>query len=189
MISALNINKPIIAGLSYGSMVAQHYAVLFPNALDKLILMATLAHKTPYFDAIGYSWFRALEAGGYPLMFDIMLPVILSDNYFMKPLIPIDIMKDARLQSGLDTNALIKLMKATEAREDYRTKLRSIHVPTLVLQGEKDLLLPPLFAEEVHKNIRNSELNIIQGVGHTLNLEAVPQISKLMLDFLALNAE
>jgi len=184
LVDALNIKKPIIAGLSYGSMIAQHYAVLFPNALEKLILMATLAHKTPYFDAIGHSWWRALETGGYPLMFDVMLPTILSENYFKNPLIPIEAMKDARLQSGLDPNALIKLMKATESREDFRPKLKNIKVPTLIIQGEKDLLLPPHFAEEIHNNLPNSTLAIIPHVGHTLNLEAVPQISKLMLDFI-----
>ncbi len=183
LITALSIKQPIIAGLSYGSMIAQHYAVLFPNELDKLILMATLAHKTPYFDAIGHAWWRALEAGGYPLMFDVMLPNVLSENYFKNPLIPINIMKDSRLQSGLEATSLIKLMKATQEREDFRTKLKHIKVPTLVMQGEKDTLLPPSFAEEVHKNITQSKLVIIKDVGHTLNLEAVSEISQQILAF------
>jgi pimeloyl-ACP methyl ester carboxylesterase len=185
LVSALGINRPIIAGLSYGSMVAQHYAVLFPNELDKLILMATLAHKTPYFDAIGHAWWRALEAGGYPLMFDVMLPNVLSENYFKNPLIPINAMKDARLQSGMDATSLIKLMKATQEREDYRPMLKHIKVATLVLQGEKDSLLPPVFAEEVHKNLTNSKLIIIKEVGHTLNLEAVQEISQHILQFVS----
>lgn len=184
LLDHLKIKKPIIAGLSYGSMIAQHYAVLFPDSLEKLILMATLAHKTPYFDAIGHAWWRALETGGYPLMFDVMLPTVLSENYFKNPLIPISAMKDARLQSGLDPASLIKLMKATEAREDFRPQLKHIKVPTLIIQGEKDLLLPPHFAEEIHKNIPQSQLEIIPFVGHTLNLEAVPQISKLILNFI-----
>ena len=183
LISALSIRQPIIAGLSYGSMVAQHYAVLFPNDLEKLILMATLAHKTPYFDAIGHAWWRALEAGGYPLMFDVMLPNVLSENYFKNPLIPISAMKDARLQSGLDASSLIKLMKATQEREDYRPRLKNIKAPSLVMQGDKDTLLPPSFAEEVHKNIPQSNLIIIKDVGHTLNLEAVPEICKHILEF------
>ncbi len=183
LITALSIKQPIIAGLSYGSMIAQHYAVLFPNELDKLILMATLAHKTPYFDAIGHAWWRALEAGGYPLMFDVMLPNVLSENYFKNPLIPINLMKDSRLQSGLDATSLIKLMKATQEREDYRAKLKHIKVPALIMQGEKDTLLPPSFAEEVHKNIQQSKLVIIKDVGHTLNLEAVPEISQQILAF------
>ncbi len=183
LISALQIKQPIIAGLSYGSMIAQHFAVLYPNELSKLVLMATLAHKTPYFDAIGHAWWRALEAGGYPLMFDVMLPNVLSENYFKNPLIPISVMKDARLQSGMDSVSLIKLMKATQEREDYRPMLKNIQVPALVMQGEKDTLLPPEFAEEVHKNIINSKLVIIKDAGHTLNLEAVPEISKQILQF------
>jgi pimeloyl-ACP methyl ester carboxylesterase len=113
-----------------------------------------------------------------------MLPNVLSENYFKNPLIPINIMKDTRLQSGLDATSLIKLMKATQEREDYRTKLKNIKVPTLVMQGEKDTLLPPSFAEEVHKNIPQSKLIIIKDVGHTLNLEAVPEISNQILKFI-----
>jgi 3-oxoadipate enol-lactonase len=175
LIDELKIEKPVVIGLSYGSMIAQHYAVLYPEALQKLVLMSSLSHKTPYFDAIGHAWWRALEVGGYSLMLDVMLPTVLSEGYFRNPLIPLEIMKDARLQSGIDPTALVKLMKATETREDFRPKLSGIKVPTLIIHGEKDLLLPVSFAEEIHKNLPGSQLHIIPLAGHTLNLEGVPQ--------------
>ncbi len=173
-----------IAGLSYGSLVAQHFALLFPDSLDKLILMGTFAHKTPYFDAISYSWQKALETGGYSLMFDVMLPSILSENYFRNPLIPIDLMRDARKEINLDSEALFKLMRATQERPDYREQLKQVKTPTLIIQGEKDLLLPVHLAEAVHKSIAGSRFEVIPHVGHTLNLEAVPQIAGFIRDFI-----
>lgn len=185
VLDELNLDKVIIAGLSYGSMVAQHFAVLYPDRLEKLILLSTFAHKTPYFEAIELAWWRALELGGYPLMLDIMLPAVLSEEYFKNPLIPIDLMKQARQEVNGEKEAMFKLMQATKAREDYRKELNTIGTQTLIIQGEKDLLLPVHMAVEVHNNIKNSVLIIIPGAGHTLNLEAVPQMCREMKEFIS----
>ncbi len=184
LLDELKIQKVILAGLSYGSLVAQHFAVLFPQRLEKLILLSTFAHKTPYYNAIEYAWWRALELGGYPLMLDIMLPSVLSEEYFKNPLIPIEMMKQARQEVNGEKEALFKLMQATKDRADFRGELRKITTPTVVIQGEKDLLFPLNTAAEVSQNIPNSEFKIILGAGHTLNLEAIPQMSKEIKDFI-----
>lgn len=184
VLDELKIDKVILAGLSYGSLVAQHFAVLYPQRVQKLILLSTFAHKTPYYDAIELAWGRALEVGGYALMLDIMLPSVLSEEYFKNPLIPIELMKQARQEVNGEKEALLKLMKATKDREDYRNELNRITAPTLVIQGEKDLLFPPHMATEVAKNIKGSVLKIIPAAGHTLNLEAVPVMCKLMKEFI-----
>jgi 3-oxoadipate enol-lactonase len=178
------IDKIIVCGLSYGSLVAQNFAVLYPNKLSKLILLSTFAHKTPYYEAIELSWWRALEFGGYNLMLDIMLPSVLSENYFSKPIIPIELMKEARKDLNSNKEAIFNLMRATKERKDYRKELQKIATPTLIIQGEKDLLLPVHLANEVHKNILNSKFEIIANAGHTLNLEHVPEVCKIILSFL-----
>jgi 3-oxoadipate enol-lactonase len=183
----LKIDKAIVAGLSYGSLVAQHLAINHGNRISKLLLISTFAHKTPYYDAIELSWWRALEFGGYNLMLDIMLPSVLSENYFLNPLIPIDLMKQTRQEANEDKQALFKLMRATKERVDYRPELKKITVPTMIIQGEKDLLLPVHMANEVAKAIPNSQFKVIPLVGHTLNLEAVPQMVKAMKDFISIN--
>jgi len=180
----LKLDKPLIIGLSYGSLVAQNFAVNYPQRLSKLILLSTFAHKTPYYDAVELSWWRALEFGGYSLMLDIMLPTILSEGYFKNPLIPLDLMKQTRQDANEDKQALFKLMRATKERPDYRPELKKISSPTLVVQGEKDLLLPVHMAQEVAKAIPQSTLKIIPNVGHTLNLEAIPQMCALIKDFI-----
>ena len=184
LLDHLQLKKPVIAGLSYGSMVAQHFAVHFPGRLSKLLLMATFANKTPYYEAIELSWWRALELGGYNLMLDIMLPTVLSERYFAQPLMPIELMKQARQESQADAQSLFKLMRATKERPDYRPELKKIKAPALVIQGEKDMLLPVHLANEVAKAIPGAKLEIIPNAGHTLNLEAVPQMCALISDFL-----
>lgn len=178
------INKATIIGLSYGSMVAQNFAVNHPTFVNKLILISTFAHKTPYYEAIELSWWRALEFGGYNLMLDIMLPSVLSEDYFSHPIIPIQLMKDARLDAQQNKQAIFNLMQATKERKDYRPNLEKINVPTLIIQGEKDLLLPVHLANEVHKHIKNSEFKIVANAGHTLNLEHVPEVCGYVKEFL-----
>jgi 3-oxoadipate enol-lactonase len=178
------INKVHLIGISYGSLVAQHFAVLYPGYIKKLVLISTFAHKTPYYDAIELSWWRALEMGGYNLMLDIMLPSVLSENYFSNPLIPISAMKAARQDLNQNSEALFHLMRATKERPDYRKDLKKITAPTLIIQGDKDLLLPVHLAEEVRENIKNSKLEVIHNAGHTLNLEHVPEVCRLISEFI-----
>lgn len=178
------ISTACIIGLSYGSLVAQHFAVLFPGLTNKLILISTFANKTPYYEAIELSWWRALEMGGYNLMLDIMLPSILSESYFSHPLIPISVLKEARKDLNQNSEAIFKLMEATKQRKDYRNELEQILCSTLVIQGEKDLLLPVNLAEQVQAHIKNSRIKIIKGAGHTLNLEHFQEVSLEMLAFL-----
>jgi 3-oxoadipate enol-lactonase len=176
--------NPILCGLSYGSAVAQHALVNYPGFFSGGILLSTFAHNTGLFNAIGESWKIALKAGGYPLMLDVMLPVVLGKTYFDFPIIPVATLKEMRVTRDLETESLLKLMEATETRGDYRKKLAAISVPVLVAQGEEDILIPPSVAEEVAQNIPGATFEIIPKVGHTLNLEAIPQTIQLIRNFI-----
>ena len=179
-----NIEKASIIGISYGSLVAQHFAVLYPQYLKKLVLLSTFAHKTPYYEAIELSWWRALEMGGYNLMLDIMLPSVLSEGYFSNPLVSISNLKKGRQDLNLNPEAIFNLMQATRERKDFRKDLHKISAPTLIIQGEKDMLFPVHLANEVHLNIKGSKLIVVKNAGHTLNLEHVEEVSGDINSFL-----
>lgn len=184
LINSLGIDKITVIGISYGSMVAQNFSVNYPDKVEKLILLSTFAHKTPFFEAIGLSWERALEVGGYPLMLDVMLPSVLSEKYFEKPLIPIELLKAARKNINTETSSLQKLMMATAKREDYREKLKAIKAPALIVHGELDALLPVHLGSAVHNSIAGSKFVVIPNVGHTLNLEAISQTAQAVKEFI-----
>lgn len=183
ILSAENILKINLVGLSYGSLVAQHFAVTYPEKLNKLVLLSTFAHKTAIYNAIELSWWHSLEKGGYGLMFDTMMPFVLSEDYFSKPIIPIELLKKSREDLNQNSNAIFNLMRATKERPDFRPELKKIKSPTLIIQGEKDLLLPVYLAQEVQKNISNSNLIVVKHAGHTLNLEHVPEVCTHILGF------
>ena len=185
ILESLDCHDAVLVGLSYGSLVAQHFAYNYPDRLSKMVLLSTFAHKTPYYESIELAWSRSLEMGGYSLMFDVMMPFVLSDNYFSHPLIPIEVMKNMR-QELVDVGALKKLMQATAQRKDFRNELRSISTETLVIQGEKDVLFPVYLAEEVVNSLQNGHLIVLNGLGHTLNLEGVDIVCKEIRSFIGL---
>ena len=180
----LEITSSVICGISYGSLVAQHFAVSYPPKTEKLVLLSTFAHKTPYYEAIELSWWRALEQGGYNLMLDIMLPTVLSDEYFDNPVIPVAALKKAKEGINENTEAILALMRATRERKDFRPQLRRIKCPVLIVQGEKDILFPPKMAEEAQRSIAGSRLVIISHAGHTLNLERAGRVCDEIIAFL-----
>ncbi|HTL81536.1 MAG TPA: alpha/beta hydrolase [Bacteroidia bacterium] len=180
--------KIILCGISYGSAVAQHLLVNYPGKFHSALLLSTFAHDTENFIALGEKWRDALVEGGYPKMLDVMLPDVLGKSYFEKPLIPIETLKESRVARELRTDSLLKLMKATEVRGDYREKLKRVNVngkvKVIVAQGKEDVLIPPSVAKHVAENIPGAEFVVLEKVGHTLNLEAIPQVIKLLRDLL-----
>jgi 3-oxoadipate enol-lactonase len=180
----LKIKQASIVGISYGSLVAQNIATTYPYAVRRLILLSTFAHKSEYFKAVELSWKRAVEMGGYNLLLDVMLPYVLSENFFQNPIIPLDLLKNSRQGANENNEALMKLMRATEERVDYRAELKKITVPTLIVHGRFDKLVTLDLAESVQQNISHSKLVVIEHAGHTLNLEAAQETSKIIQDFL-----
>ena len=183
ILDTLGIEKATLIGLSYGSLVAQHFSVLYPDRIDKMVLLSTFANKTPYYEAIELSWKNALEIGGYSLMLDVMLPYVLSDVYFSKPLIPIEFFKSAK-KDVVDATSLTKLMQATAERKDFRESLQKVKCKTLVIHGRLDGLFPVYLGQEVANQIKNSKFTIIENAGHTLNIEKVNKVSTTILVFL-----
>ncbi len=184
LISSEVKGKVILCGISYGSAVAQHLLVNYPDAFAGAILLSTFAHNTERFNCIGESWKNALMKGGYSLMQEVMLPIVLGRDYFEHPIIPFDVMKDSRLSTTLPSANLLNLMRANPERGDYREKLRGIKTPVMVVHGQDDLLISIETAKEVADHISNSKFVVIEKAGHTLNLEAVPQLIDIIRPFI-----
>lgn len=70
-------------------------------------------------------------------------------------------------------------------RPDSTDLLAGIDVPTLVITGDADTLIPPAATEEMARAIPNAELHIIEGAGHMSNLEAPDQFTLLLRDFVS----
>ncbi len=180
---SLALDKIVPIGISYGSAIAQRLMVHYPIAVQKAILISTFAYKTSLFDTIGHSWKRSLELGGYELMLDVMLPNVFGMPYFENPIIPIEQIRSMRTGINDNTTAILKLMQATEKSENYLEELKKVTCPTLIIQGDLDTLTTPQMAKDIQNAIPNSRLEILKGKGHSLNIEAIPELVRLITEF------
>ncbi len=71
--------------------------------------------------------------------------------------------------------------------EDLVSFLSSIKIPTLIIWGAKDNLLPLQQAQILHKGISASQLAIIPGAKHSPQLQTPEQLLEIMVKFLQKN--
>ena len=71
-------------------------------------------------------------------------------------------------------------------RTDFRDDLTKIKIPTLVLHGDADAIVPfEVSGARTHKAIAGSRLSLIKGAPHGFNASHAAEFNKSLLDFLA----
>jgi len=76
------------------------------------------------------------------------------------------------------THQLAAVMKSG----DRRHLLRKINVPTQVIHGKADVLIPVDGGIDTAKNIKDAKLELIEGMGHDLPKELIPKFIKLIAE-------
>src|SRR5206468_58891 len=71
------------------------------------------------------------------------------------------------------------------AEADLRDFLPEIDLPTLLVYGDRDVRAPLEVAQALHAAIRGSELVVIPGAGHILNVEAASRFNAELRGFLS----
>ncbi|MGI4847078.1 MAG: alpha/beta fold hydrolase [Janthinobacterium lividum] len=74
---------------------------------------------------------------------------------------------------------------AAFARTDFRPDLAKITVPTLVIHGDADGIVPfEVSGKRTHESIAGAELNLIKGGPHGLNLSHAKEFNQSLIEFL-----
>ncbi len=69
---------------------------------------------------------------------------------------------------------------------DFRTDLTKIKLPTLVIHGDSDAIVPfEVSGARTHKAIAGSHLHLVKGAPHGFNLSHAAEFNKALLEFLA----
>ena len=76
---------------------------------------------------------------------------------------------------------IIRQIAAITANGNRKPKLASIKVPTLVVHGREDPLVPVEGGIDTAEAIPGAELLIIEGMGHSFPIEVAPQIIEALL--------
>lgn len=181
LLTAPEIERPVVCGLSLGGMIAQEYAVKYQSNLAGLVLADTaVATALTLSDKLQKWMFPASLVKWYIRRKSPEEYARWSFKYFdMK-----DDVREYLIQEQLkmDQTEFLKLMDAI-----YSFKLldlASIKVPTLVVLGENERKAVFPHADKMIELIEDSRKVIISDAGHASNLENPDQFNQVLDEFL-----
>ncbi|ASP49239.1 alpha/beta fold hydrolase [Cognaticolwellia beringensis] len=188
VLDKLKVDKSVLAGNSLGGYIAWATAVFHPDRVSKLILV----------DASGYPY----DPESVPLAFKLSQNPIASrllKNILPKSLVEKSI-KNVYGNPDLVTEELVNRYYELSLREGNRSalkarfeqtlpgalieKLHTVSVPTLLIWGRKDRLIPLKFGKQFEQEIVNSELIVFDDLGHVPHEENPQATVSAVLKFL-----
>lgn len=72
-----------------------------------------------------------------------------------------------------------------EANQRSLETLTSLETPTLILWGARDPYLKPAVARQFHRLVPNSELHMVAGAGHFIQLQAADELAERIQEFVS----
>lgn len=165
----LGIGKADIFGVSMGGMIAQQFAILYPEAVNKLILTVTCPNANPILEESIGEWVSLAKAGDHGGFMDSNLRRIYSESYYRKNKWMAPILGKLTKPKSYDRFFIQAQACLTH---DTMERLGSIQAPTLVIGGEKDLALGAEASRVLAEKIPGATLWMYTQWGHGLYEEA-----------------
>ena len=194
---SLQIEKAHIVGRSFGGMIAQNFTLLFPQKVEKLVLIATNYGRTDT------EWVEIPKNGRLEeietLKHDPLKAFKQKSKWFFhikfrkemeanptKKFYDIFSMEDLIRESTINSSRPQDILNQAEAMKTHYTleKLGEINNKTLLIAASHDRLTPVSVMIEMNNKIPNSELKIINEVGHFMTLSRASEVNKMILNFL-----
>ena len=171
LLDNLDIHRIDVIGISFGGMVAQHFAIRHPHLIRKLVLACTSPGGPTYSSA------DLLKLMEVPLetrrrawldMYDIRYPHSAEERYFVHFLEKLLLRSPDMFPNAASSG----LMRQLEARSlhDVIDSLHKIMVPCLITGGIFDGIAPPENLHYLKRKIPNASVRFFEG-GHSFLIE------------------
>lgn len=184
LLDELNIPKAHILGYSMGGMIAQEFALKYPNRVDKLILLATSSKIDGYSRTIVKNWVNVRRS-------NMSREQIARNNAPF--LYTADLLDDAERYERSIQNSVSNphgqqdhaFMRQADAVLGFNTadRLGSIKADTLVVVNKDDILVPPRNGKKLNSGISGSNLLELEGA-HVGVIEYPNEHTDAFLQFL-----
>ncbi len=191
MLDKLGVQRCVLAGNSLGGNVAWETALSLPQRVEKLILVDAAGYPLqPTSVPIGFRVAR-IPVLNQLLRFTLARSVVESSvrNVYGDPskVTPalVDRYYELTLREG-NRAALVQRLKESLATEESAARIKTLKVPTLILWGGRDRLIPPDNAARFHRDIAGSELEIFDELGHVPHEEDASRTVAAAIRFVAL---
>jgi len=170
LLEEIEVNDPIILGISFGGGLAIEFFHRHPHVPKALILVSAYAGWAGSLSEEEVA--RRLEKGRAQSSMDpaAVAEMWLPSLFYQTPSQEI-VEKEKEIISDFHPKGS-QIMLEAFAQADLSDVLPKIDVPTLLLYGEQDVRSPTAVAKEIHDHIPNSTLDFVEDVGHLINKEA-----------------
>ena len=166
-LQAVNIPKASLVGNSLGGWVALDFAIRHPQMVDKLVLVDSAGLHPASELKMPPGGLKDLTPLNTRRFFDLM-----EAN---KEWATTDLGPDAferHVQNGDSYTVASSVAEMITGRDFEDKKLGKVNVPTLIIWGRDDLLIPLPMGEQLHQGIAGSQMMVFDGTGH------IPMVGK-----------
>lgn len=175
------VDRAHFVGLSYGAAVAVDLALRAPERVSSLTLAAPmLLGRRLGIDAwqrcVGLANDGDRTTAAEVWLDDPLFETLRQDEELFEEVRQIVLDYGGHHWTGKVT--------ATWAEPDPMSRLKDLTVPSLIISGEADLPSFMLMAEAYAKTLPRPRREIVQGIGHHVNLEATGEFNELLRSFL-----
>jgi pimeloyl-ACP methyl ester carboxylesterase len=183
IINNLNLNKPVICGLSMGGYISLRALERMQDKFSAAILCDTRSeadnNEGKLKRAAGIK--RINSEGLAPFAKDFITNCF--GEYF-KQNKSNELNKIIEKSSSFNPIGVKGCLLAMLSRTDTTQSLSKLNVPTLIICGEQDALTPPAVMKDMFHKIPNAEFVEIKNAGHMTPIENPEEVNKAIINFL-----
>lgn len=186
LLAARGCGPAVLIGHSMGGYIAFAFLRRYPHLVAGLGLICTRpGPDTPEGKTNRERLAQRVEKDGSVAVADTMFPKMLAPStYVTQPELGDSI---RRMMLATPVSGIAGALRGMAVRADSTDLLPALKVPTVIITGADDQLIPPKESESMAKQISGATLHIISAAGHLPSVEKPAQFSQVLRDFLAKN--
>ena len=185
LLDSLGITEPVVVGgLSMGGYVAFEIVRRYPERVAALLLTATRASAdSEQGQAVRDKTIAGIRAQGVGPLAAGMLPRLLSPTTYENDRQLVEFVM--QMMESTSLTGAIGALEAMRDRPDSTPMLSTIQIPTLIIHGADDELVPLSEAQAMQAAIPDARLVVLPNAGHLPNLEQPDAFNAALGEFLA----
>lgn len=181
LVQRLSTGPVVLVGHSMGGYVALAFAMAHPNALRGLVLVGTRAGKdAPEVAAARRATAEKVRREGVSVVVDAMAPKMLSASQED----PVMAASVHGFMASSRPDGVMGALWGMADRPDASARLGQIRVPTLVVTGADDAVIPPSESVALAESIPGAQLTVIPKAGHLVAFERADAFNEALKDWL-----